>query len=114
MSSPRPDDQQALERVRNELNDIGFTLPGTVTERMTRCGKQGCRCKADPPQLHGPYIQWTRKIAGKTVSRTLSPQQYERYLPWFDNARRLRELTTELEALSLRTAEHAEGWQPKT
>ena len=43
-----------------------------------------------------------------------SPEQYQRYRPWFDNARRLRELTAELEALSLRTIEQAEGWQPKS
>lgn len=36
-------------------------------------GTPGCRCKADPPQLHGPYWQWTRKVAGKTV--TLPPPQ---------------------------------------
>ncbi|MEX0658369.1 MAG: DUF6788 family protein, partial [Egibacteraceae bacterium] len=101
------------DRLRRELAQIGFTLPGSVTQRHQRCGKTSCACKADPPTLHGPYIQWTRKIAGKTITRTLSPQQYQRYQPWFDNMRRLRELTRELEALSLRTVEHAEGWQPK-
>ncbi|MBA2319004.1 MAG: hypothetical protein H0V93_14680 [Euzebyales bacterium] len=39
--------------------------------------------------------------------------QDQRYQPWFDNARRLRELVAELEALSLRAAERAEGWPPK-
>ena len=34
----------------------GFILPGTLTERMTRCGYTNC-CRADPPQLHGPYHQ---------------------------------------------------------
>ena len=71
------------------------------------------RCKADPPQLHGPYYQWTRKVDGKTVTRWLSPDQLARYQPWFRTARRLRELITELEALSLRIAERAEGWDPQ-
>jgi hypothetical protein len=48
------------------------------------------------------------------ASRNLDQRQYQRYKPWFDNARRLRDLLTELEALSLRTAEDAEGWEPKT
>jgi len=33
----------------------------------------------------------------------------QRYRPWFDNARRLRELLAELENLSLEAFEHAEG-----
>ena len=41
-------------------------------------------------------------MAGKTLSRYLSPEQLARYQPWFDNARRLRELLTDLEARSLR------------
>ena len=109
---PQPDEQHELERLTDELGRIGFALPGSIVERRMRCGKANCRCKADPPQLHGPYIQWTRKIAGKTVTRTLSPEQYERYRPWFANARRLRELAAQLEALSLRTVERAEGWAP--
>ncbi len=102
-----------LDRLHREIAAVGFTLPGTVTERYTRCTSKNCRCRADPPQPHGPYLDWTRKVAGKTVTRRLSAEQHARYQPWFDNHRRLRELTAELEQLSLRTAETAEGWQPK-
>ena len=109
----QPADQQTQQRLAAEMSKIGFALPGSVVTRHTRCGKPNCRCKADPPQLHGPYIQWTHKVAGKTVTRLLNPDQHQRYQPWFDNARRLRELCTELENLSLRAAEQAEGWHPK-
>ena len=34
----------------------------------------------------------------------------ERYRPLFDNAKRLRELISELETLSAEAVEHAEGW----
>ena len=100
-------DQQRLAR---QLGEVGFVLPGSIVERHMTCGKPGCRCKADPPVLHGPYIQWTRKVGNKTVTKLLSPEQRDRYQPWFDNARRLRELTAELEALSLRAIEDAEHW----
>ena len=43
----------------------------------------------------------------------LTPEQLERYQPWFDNARRLRELLSELETLSLHTAEEAVGWNQR-
>jgi hypothetical protein len=55
--------------------------------------------------LHGPYPSWTRKVAGKTITRRLRPDQLADYQPWFDAARRLRELLAELEALSVEIIE---------
>ncbi len=101
---------QALAAIQAALAQISFALPGSVVTRHTRCGKPGCACKADPPSLHGPYIQWTRTAGGKTVTRQLTPAQYQAYAPWFDNARRLRALAAELEAISLREMARAEGW----
>lgn len=92
-------------RIASALANLGPVLPGTVSRRYTRCGKQGCRCTADPPRPHGPYWSWTRKVANKTVTHYLSDEQYERYRPWFDNARRARELLAELEAASLAVVE---------
>jgi hypothetical protein len=63
----------------------------------------------EPPVLHGPYLHWTRNVAGKTVTRTLTPEQAERYQPWFDNARRLREALSELESRSLKLLLDTEG-----
>ncbi len=112
--STRPADERAIRRLRDELGTIDGVLPGSVVERRMRCGKAGCRCRADPPELHGPYLQWTRRGAdGSTVTRYLSPEQVERYRPWFDNTRRLREIVAELDALCLRVVERAEGWEPK-
>jgi hypothetical protein len=116
-SAPKNPKQQpsASERRRQlarRVAEIDAALPGSIVIRHTRCGKQSCRCHADPPQLHGPYIQWTRKIAGRTRTRLLTQKQYERYAPWFENARLLRELLAELEALSLHAAHEAEGWPP--
>lgn len=91
-----------------DLIGSGYALPGTLARRYMRCGKANCRCKAEPPSLHGPYLHWTRTVAGKTVTRTLTPEQAARYQPWFDNARRLRELLTDLEARSLRAFLDAE------
>ena len=111
--SPRRSQAREHERIVAALAHTGLALPGNLVARSLPCGKTGCRCKADPPQLHGPYHQWTRKIDGKTVTRWLSAEQATRYQPWFDNARRLRQLLTELEGLSLRVAETNEGWEPQ-
>jgi hypothetical protein len=83
------------------ITALGPPLPGSLVERRTTCGNQGCRCHADPPQLHGPYLTWTRKVDNKTVTRTLDTAQADAIRPLLDNARRLRELTSELESLTL-------------
>jgi hypothetical protein len=111
--SPTPDQQALAAAIAAEIAALaaaGFALPGTLADRMTRCGRPSCRCHADPPRLHGPYRQWTRKKDGKTATRILTDDQLADYRPWFDNHKRLRELITELEELSLKIAESDPRW----
>ena len=98
--------RQALAEALCEIDGL---LPGSIVVRHMRCGKRGCACKADPPALHGPYLQWTRTVRGKTVTRFLSEEQLGRYQPWFDNARRLKDLVAKLQIVSLQAFETAEG-----
>lgn len=83
------------------ISQIGFVLPGTLQARYLTCTHAGCKCHAEPPQLHGPYWYWTRKVDNKTVSQILSPAQVADYQEWFENRRRLRDLTHELEELAI-------------
>ena len=109
--SPTPAQQSEAARIAAELAALGFARDSsTLADRMTRCGHPNCRCHADPPQMHGPYHQWTRKKNGKTATRILSDDQLADYGPWFDNHRRLRELLAELEELSLAIAEADPRW----
>lgn len=110
MTSRQPHGPARARQILREIAEIGYALPGSIVRRTTACGKPGCRCQADPPVLHGPYLSWIRKTGGKPVTRKLTPEQEQRYRPWFDNARRLQELVTELHALSVQAAEDAEGW----
>jgi hypothetical protein len=92
----------ALDKITAELAAAaGPALPGTLTVRAYACGKRRCRCRADPPQLHGPYAEWTRKINGRTVTRRLTAGQLAAWQPLFDNARKLRDLLGELQELTL-------------
>ncbi len=93
--------ERRREKITTEIAALGLPLPGSLVERRTRCGNSGCHCHSDPPQLHGPYLIWTRKVEGKTVTRTLDTTQADALRPLMDNSRRLRELTTELAALAL-------------
>ena len=108
--------QARARQIADELAAIaatGMVLPGSITQRRTRCGRDGCACRADPPKLHGPYTYWTRKDHGRTIARLLSAEQIERYQPQIDNARRLRQLIAALEALAIQAAENAEQWGRK-
>jgi hypothetical protein len=99
---PSPDQRAALGKLTAELAAAaGPALPGTLTIRAYACGKLSCRCHADPPQLHGPYAEWTRKIGGKTVTRRLTDTELAAWQPLFDNAHKLRALLAELQELTL-------------
>jgi hypothetical protein len=103
--SPTRRQQARAAAIAAELASLGLALPGTLIQRHVRCGKPGCRCHADPPVLHGPYWQWTRKAAGKTITRLVPDEQLDDYRQWLDNHRRLRALVAELEALTLAIAD---------
>jgi hypothetical protein len=109
--------QAEAEKIAAELAAIassGMVLPGSMTQRRTRCGRRNCGCHADPPRLHGPYWQWTRKVAAKTICRWLSADQHQDYQPWMDNDRRLRELLARLEALGAAALEADPRWERQT
>jgi hypothetical protein len=78
-----------LKRLAAQLADIGFVSRGSLIRRYTSCGNPGCRCQAEPPQLHGPYWQWTTAVAGKTVTRRVTDEQIPLYQAWIANRRRL-------------------------
>jgi hypothetical protein len=107
---PTASQAKRLEAIRRELTVLGPCLPGSMVVRTGRCGKTSCACHADPPRPHGPFRSWTRKVAGKTVTRLLSEDQLIDYEALFANHRRLKELVHELEELSLAIVERDPRW----
>jgi len=107
-------EQRRAEQIRRQLvrllTDAEGTLPGSLVVRSLRCGRAGCACHADPPQLHGPYVQWSYSFRGKRVNRWLSPEQVQLYRPQVDRGRHLKELLAELDAAEILRAEHDQGW----
>ena len=92
--------RQDYELAQSQIQALGYVLPGTVQKRQYRCGKPNCHC-AIQGLLHGPYYQWTRKIAGKTVNINLDPQSAARVKEWIQNNRKLRRLCHRLEQTSV-------------
>lgn len=94
------------------LEEDRHLLPGGVVERLMRCGKQNCRCAADPTQLHGPYHQWGYSKEGRRYTRRLTDEQLERYAPEIERGRLLMELLVALNEAEITRVERAEGWGP--
>jgi hypothetical protein len=101
---------RVLEQLRDLLATTSRVLPGSLVERTMICGKASCRCHDEPPQLHGPYSQWSYTVANKRFTRWLTPEQQERYRPRIEAGKQLRELIKELERLETLSAERTEGW----
>jgi hypothetical protein len=56
---------------------------------------------------------WTRKVNNKTVTRLLTEEQLADYQAWFDNARKLKALISQLEELTLDVIDNDERWGRK-
>lgn len=93
--------RQGYRKLQLTLSRIGYFRRGTLLKRFMPCGKPGCACQATPPRLHGPYYQWTRKVAGKTVTVRLSAQQAELLEDWIAAGRELDRIIAQMERLSL-------------
>jgi len=93
------------QRIVKGLSEVGLALHGSVEVRRTRCGTAGCACHGEPPKLHGPYIVWTRKVEGRTVTRVLTEDQYAEYRDLFQSSGRLKQLVSDLHDLTLEAVE---------
>jgi hypothetical protein len=92
--------QRRYRALTDQIRELGFIATGSVIERYTVCAAASCHCHADPPTRHGPYFQYTRKVAGKTITARLTPEQAQRYREQIANRRRLDELVAAMDEIS--------------
>jgi len=59
-----------IKVIKRELAQLEVLRPGSISRQFNVCGSPGCRCKASPPQKHGPYyhLSYTRNGKGGTRS----------------------------------------------
>jgi len=103
------DGKAKFEALKREILTLGFVRPGSLVRRWMPCGNPACRCAAQPPRLHGPYYQWTYKVAGKTRTLRLSQEQARLCQVWVRNHKRLKRLVRQMERLSLKETDRALG-----
>lgn len=90
------DAERRYRELARGLAQVGFIQGGSLVRRYTRCANPNCRCRADPPRMHGPYWQWSAKVSGRTLTRRLSESEAARYSEWIANDRLLRQLVTQM------------------
>jgi hypothetical protein len=81
--------QRRYQRLRSSLAQIGYISQGSVLDRS----------RLRPPRSG---YQWTRKVARKTITIALSPEQFHSLRLAINNRRRLQRTLTEMEKLSRR------------
>jgi hypothetical protein len=79
--------QRQYARLCHSLGRLGYISQGSVQDRTARQGG-------------GAGYQWTRKVAAKTVTVALTPQQFGQMEQAVANYRKLRQLLRQMESLS--------------
>jgi virulence-associated protein VapD len=87
--APSSPARQAYQRLRRRLGQIGYISQGSVQDRTARKGG-------------GAGYQWTRKVARKTVTVSLTAEQFASMKQAVSNYRQLRQQLKQLESLSRR------------
>lgn len=100
-------DAERYEALKRELAQLPPIRRGSLVRRFMPCGKPGCRCQASPPQLHGPYYQWTQKVRGKTATVRVNKTQAKLLREWIDNGRRLDRVVRQMENVCKRLTDRA-------
>ncbi len=63
-----------IERAKAQIAKLGDLRPGKVSVQYNTCGTPNCRCKADPPQRHGPYYQLNYTRGGRSRTEAVRPE----------------------------------------
>ena len=100
--------QRQIEKVKGDLAALGDLRPGSLSTQYNVCGSPGCRCKATPPQKHGPYYQVSYTRKGKSGSKFVKEKDLPTVRRQLKNYERMKllierwiELATELSTLRL-------------
>lgn len=106
MSEPEPSPrvQIALKRAaaaKAALAGLDLVCAGTLSERMKTCGNPNCRCRDNPPALHGPYVEWTRLVDGRFTNTTVAKDDLPKLSKAIANMRTARRLLRAWERASL-------------
>jgi hypothetical protein len=102
MRIPKQSLEARIAKIKQQITSLGEDLhPGVLTQQYNVCGKAACRCKANPPQRHGPYYQLSFTRNGKSSSQFVKQQDLPLVRQQVLNYRRLRRLLDRWIALGM-------------
>ena len=81
-----------IRKVKEDLAGIGDLRPGSLSTQYNVCGSANCKCKADPPQKHGPYYQVSFTRKGKGSTKFVKEQDLPAIREQLRNYERMKEL----------------------
>lgn len=70
--------EAAIEKTKSQIAKLDELRPGALSEQYNVCGTPGCRCKAKPPQKHGPYYQLSYSLNKKSTTRFVKKEDLAR------------------------------------
>lgn len=94
--------REQYRELKAALGQLAYFCKGTVLSRTLKCGRATCACANDPKSRHGPYFEWTYKVAGKTAHHRLSEQEAKIYEEGAAEYRKLKRLLRRMEDVSRR------------
>lgn len=101
MPDSLPELLDSRSHLLQELSQLGDFQPGSISSVTRRCGKPNCHCAQPNDPRHGPHRQLPQKIAGKTVTQTLtSPTAVRKAEKEIAEFRRFQALAQELVAVN--------------
>jgi hypothetical protein len=92
MNSRKQSLERQIEKVKQDLMQLDGLRMGSLSEQYNVCGTPGCRCKASPPEKHGPYHQLSYTRKGKSTTRFIQKQNLAMVKRQLRNYARLRSL----------------------
>ena len=95
---------QRVAEIKAELARLGPLRPGTLSQQYNVCGTPNCRCKANPPERHGPYYQLSYTWQMRSRSEFVRAQDLGDVQAQLRTYARLRALVDEWIALGLERA----------
>ena len=85
--------ERQIDKVKRDLVALGDLRPGSLSTQYNVCGTPGCRCKATPPEKHGPYYQVSYTRKGKSSTKFVKQKDLPAVRNQLKNYERMKLLT---------------------
>jgi hypothetical protein len=96
--------ERRIAEIKRALAQLGPLRPGSLSRQYNICGTPGCRCKADPPEKHGPYHQLNYTWRARSRTEFVRDQDLAEVGTELANYHQLRSLSDEWIALGIERA----------